>query len=163
MREARAYPRNPRCIYRGSHSTVRNTLTLASSECQSHREDRPLARSTTRNRMNRPDRGIHSHNHQNSQQLQHQLGLDLCQLFCKQSDGRTLRCLTLYAMRSVVLVLVLPIHYTVHYAAHCTVRHTYSTVPLYLYCTYRRRRIGNLDVVLYLYVRIVDTFAYTEI
>ena len=95
-------------------------------------EPTTLARSTTRNRMNRPDRGIHSHNHQNSQQLQHQLGLDLCQLFCKQSDDRTLRCLTLYAMHSSVLVLVLPVHYTVHYAVHCTVRRTYSTVPLYL-------------------------------
>ena len=53
--------------------------------------------------MNRPDRGIHSNKLQNSQQLQHQLGLDLCQLFCKQYDGRSLRSLSIYAMRSVVL------------------------------------------------------------
>ena len=68
---------------------------------------------------------------------------------------------SIYAKRSVVPVLVLPIHYTVRYAVHCTVRRTYSTVPLYLYCTYRRRRIGNLDVVLYCTVQYL--YAYLTV
>ena len=93
--------------------------------------------------MNRPDKGIHSHNHQTSQQLKHQLGLDLYQpIFVNKSMAarsavpRCMHC-THYDY-SLVLVLA-----PVPYIVLCTVQH--CTVPRYS-CTCRRT-IGNPDVI----------------